>query len=148
MDRLKKKSLKALASDESKYGILLELNNAKDVKHELVSHLVHNVGKDPAFATENDWFFALASLLRGIISERYINTQRLCHTKNPRRIYYLSMEWLLGSSLKKHLLDFDIMDITRKALADLGQDLLPGGAERVLSFLATQIHLMRERASP
>ncbi len=117
------KSLTALVDEESKYGFLLELNNATDVKKALVSYLVHTVGKDPALAGPNDWLFALASVLRGLLSERYINTMRERREKQPRRVYYLSMEWLLGGSLKKHLLDLDILDITREALAELGQDL-------------------------
>lgn len=117
------KSLTALADVESEYGFLLELNNAADVKKALVNYLVHTVGKDPALAVPNDWLFALASVLRGLLSERYINTMRERRKKNTRRVYYLSMEWLLGGSLKKHLLDLDLLDITREALAELGQDL-------------------------
>ena len=117
-----KSSLEALSEDERKYNFLLDLNDAESVKKALVSHLVHTVGKDPELADDNDWFFALASMLRGLLSERHINTMRDCRQKNPRRVYYLSMEWLLGSSLRKNLLDFGIMDITREALSELGRD--------------------------
>lgn len=117
------KSLTALVDEESEYGFLLELNNAADVKKALVNYLVHTVGKDPALAGPNDWLFALASVLRGLLSERHINTMRERRVKQPRQVYYLSVEWLLGGSMKKHLLDLDIMEITREALSELGQDL-------------------------
>ncbi len=117
------KPLAALVDDERQYGFLLELNSAADVKKALVGHMVHAVGKDPALAEPNDWLFALAFVLRGLLSERFINTMRERRAKQPRRVYYLSMEWLLGGSMKKHLLDLDILDITREALAELGQDL-------------------------
>ena len=120
---MQSKSLTALVDEEQKYGFLLELNSSADVKKALINYLVHTVGKDPALAGPNDWLLALASVLRGLLSERYINTMRERRAVSPRRVYYLSMEWLLGGSLKKHLLDLDIVDITRDALAELGQDL-------------------------
>lgn len=118
-----KTSLTSLAGGDSRDDFLLKYDDAEALKGLLVTYMVHSVGKDPAYATRYDWFYALSFLLRGILSERYINTARSEFANDTRRIYYLSMEYLLGRSLSKNLLDLGIFDIARDALSEFGQDL-------------------------
>jgi len=99
------------------------LSNVDDVKSALIAMIAQSVGKDPAFATKQDWFYALSFMLRGILSQRYIKDTRRQFIEDPRRIYYLSMEYLPGRSLIKNLLALGLHDITRTALKELGQDL-------------------------
>ncbi|PLX40116.1 MAG: glycogen phosphorylase, partial [Hyphomicrobiales bacterium] len=117
------KSLTTLAGVNSQDNFLLKYDDLDSIKGLLITYMVHAVGKDPAYATRHDWFYALSFMLRGILSERYINTARSEFANDTRRVYYLSMEYLLGRSLSKNLLDLGIFDIARKALSDLGQDL-------------------------
>ncbi len=102
------------------------LNKFKDVdtaKQTLVNTMIHSVGRDPRRATRRDWFFALAEILRGVLTERSIRTARTHSKKDVKRVYYLSMEYLIGRSLWKVLLDLGISDVVRRALDDFGFDL-------------------------
>ena len=102
---------------------LIDVGSPAAIKHALISTLVHDVGKDPNSATTREWFYALAYLVRGILSERRIATKRRQENSKARRVYYLSMEYLLGRSLVKSLIDLDMMANSRTALAELGVDL-------------------------
>jgi len=116
-------SLMALTDDVLGDETISELSNVESVKQGLIAMVAQSVGKDPAFATKQDWFYALGFMLRGLLSQRYIKTTRSQFINDPRRVYYLSMEYLPGRSLIKNLLDLDLLDITREALGELGQDL-------------------------
>lgn len=116
------KPLTALLDPKKQADYLIDLEDAAAVKRAIISYLVHSVGKDPAYATQNDWFYALAFMIRGVLSERYINTTRERYGQNAKQVYYLSMEYLLGRSLTKNLIDLNLLEFTREALADVGQD--------------------------
>ena len=116
------KPLPALLDPQAQSDYLIELGSTADVKRAVINYLVHAVGKDPAYATPHDWFYALAFMVRGVLSERYINTTRQRYGKNVKRVYYLSMEYLVGRSLTKNLIDLDLLKQTRSALAEVGQD--------------------------
>jgi len=113
----------AMADDVLGDDYITNLSTVESVKEALATMIAQSVGKDPAFATKQDWFFALAFMLRGLISQRYIKSTRAQFIEDPRRIYYLSMEYLPGRSLVKNLLHLDLYDITRQALDELGQNL-------------------------
>ncbi|MCW9039819.1 MAG: glycogen/starch/alpha-glucan phosphorylase [Rhodospirillales bacterium] len=99
------------------------LSNVESMKEALISMIAQSVGKDPAFATKQDWFYALGFMLRGLLSQLYIKNTRTQFIEDSRRVYYLSMEFLPGRSLIKTLLDLDLLNVTREALDALGQDL-------------------------
>ncbi|MCB1503745.1 MAG: glycogen/starch/alpha-glucan phosphorylase [Hyphomicrobiaceae bacterium] len=115
------KPLPALLDPQTQSDYLIELDDVPSVKRAIIYYLVHAVGKDPAYATPNDWFFALAFMIRGVLSERYINTTRQRYGQNVKRVYYLSMEYLVGRSLTKNLIDLHLLEHTRAALAEVGQ---------------------------
>ena len=50
-------------------------------------------------ATQRDWFEAFARTLRDVLSQRWIQTAETYDRKNPKHVYYLSMEFLIGRSL-------------------------------------------------
>ncbi|MCB2101960.1 MAG: glycogen/starch/alpha-glucan phosphorylase [Rhodobacterales bacterium] len=102
--------------------LLPDLSDAEAMRKALVHYMIHNVGRDPDYATRRDWFYALAYLVRGVLSERYIRSGRRLHESNAKRVYYLSMEYLIGRSLTKQLIDLGMMDTVRQVMTDLGQD--------------------------
>jgi len=101
---------------------LIDIKDEKSIRDGLLSYMVQHVGKDPAFASPRDWFYAVAYLVRGILSDRYIRTGRIIYDKDVKRVYYLSMEYLIGRSLTKQLLDLGLYDRMRKVLEDFGCD--------------------------
>ena len=92
--------------------------DAESTKCALVNTMIHTVGKDPGRATKRDWFFALAHLLRGALTEKNIRTARTHYKKDVKRVYYLSMEYLIGRTLTKVMTDLGVCDVVRDALAD------------------------------
>ncbi len=111
-----------------------KLSDAESFKRALVSSLVHNVGEDPSKASNRDWFQALATLLAGVLNERNIRTAGSYSGKNVKKVYYLSMEHLIGRSLTKVIFDLGLHDVVTDGLEQLGlsfekiQDMEPDAA--------------------
>ncbi|CCG06712.1 glycogen/starch/alpha-glucan phosphorylase [Pararhodospirillum photometricum] len=101
----------------------IDFSDVQQIKRGLIASMVRVVGFDPDSAGPHDWFLALASLLRGHLSEQGMHTSRSQYGKDVKRVYYLSMEFLTGRRLMKHLLDLGIEPQVRAALTALGQNL-------------------------
>ncbi|MBE1236427.1 glycogen/starch/alpha-glucan phosphorylase [Phaeovibrio sulfidiphilus] len=101
----------------------LDFDNVEDVKTALVNTMIRVVGVDPQIASPREWYVTLAYLMRGHLSERGMHTARDQYGKDLKRVYYLSMEYLPGRRLMKHLLDMRIEPQMRAALACFKQDL-------------------------
>ncbi|MCC7168464.1 MAG: glycogen/starch/alpha-glucan phosphorylase, partial [Rhodospirillales bacterium] len=86
-------------------------------------HLVHTVGKDQVTCTPRDWYHALARTVRDLLVEMWMDSTRATYRGDVKRIYYLSLEFLIGRSLFNNLLNIGFLDICRQALADLKLDL-------------------------
>jgi starch phosphorylase len=90
------------------------------VKERIVKHLESRLAREPVSATPHDWFLANASALRDRILERFIKTQTAQHAANCRRVYYMSMEYLMGRLLRDNLNNCQMFDLNEKALRELG----------------------------
>lgn len=84
--------------------------------------LVRVVGKDPELATPRDWLHAVSYAIRERIIERRVVTRRQFADQDVKRVYYLSMEYLIGRMLEANLRNMGIFDATQAALQDLGVD--------------------------
>src|SRR5580692_10794579 len=73
------------------------LAGAEDALYE--RHLVFDNVVDAAAAGPRERFEAMARSVRDILSQRWIKTENTYINENPKRIYYLSMEFLIGRSL-------------------------------------------------
>jgi len=101
----------------------VDTQDADSIRRALIGYMVRVVGTDPRDAGPREWFLAVAHLLKGILSERGMSTSRAQYGQDARRVYYLSMEFLTGRRLMKHLLDFGLETQMREALTAVGQDL-------------------------
>ncbi|MFN3077104.1 MAG: glycogen/starch/alpha-glucan phosphorylase [Alphaproteobacteria bacterium] len=101
----------------------VDFTDIESIKRELTHFMVHVVGADPMYASKENWFYALAFLVRGLLSDDYIRSARTQFDRDTKRVYYLSMEFLTGRSLVKQLYDLKIHDSVKAALESLGQDL-------------------------
>ena len=68
-------------------------------------------------ADARDWFEALAGALRDLIGEQWLATKQRYERNRPKRLYYLSMEYLLGRSLKTNLVNLRLEPQVREMLA-------------------------------
>jgi glycogen phosphorylase len=86
-------------------------------------HLIFDYINDPAFSGERERYEALARSVRDVLTQRWLKTRQAYEKANPKRIYYLSMEYLLGRSLTNNvsnlLLEPVLQQAARGAEADL-----------------------------
>lgn len=93
------------------------------LKASFSSCLQYGLAKDQYTATSHDNFMALGMALRERLVERWIQTQQRYHKKNLKRVYYLSLEFLIGRLLGSYVLNLGLWDPTQKALEEFGLDL-------------------------
>ena len=89
----------------------------------LVAKLAYTVGKDPIVASSHDWYLATALTVRDRIVDRWFPSTRAIYAEKRKRVYYLSLEFLIGRLLGDSLNNLGLTETMRSALADLGVDL-------------------------
>ena len=73
-------------------------------------------------ATSRDRFEALGSSLRDLLTQRWLKTQQVHDAANPKQVYYLSMEFLIGRTLVNNIINLGVNDWVEEDLAsDKGQ---------------------------
>ncbi|RME86802.1 MAG: glycogen/starch/alpha-glucan family phosphorylase, partial [Planctomycetota bacterium] len=82
-------------------------------------HLKYSLSLNPDEATQKDYFHALCLTIRDRLVERWIETQELYREQKVKQTYYLSMEYLMGRSLGNNILNLEIWDLCKQALAGL-----------------------------
>src|SRR5476651_2732935 len=87
------------------------------------SNRQYTLSKDQYTATMHDNFLALSLAIRDRLVERWINTQQGYHKKNVRRVYYLSMEFLIGRLMGNNMYNLGIEKHSTDALEELGLDM-------------------------
>jgi glycogen phosphorylase len=80
-------------------------------------HLVFDHVVTPEDADQRERFEAVARSLRDVLSQRWLLTQQTQDRANPKRVYYLSMEFLLGRSLANNILNLGVEDLVREDLS-------------------------------
>ncbi|WP_426142265.1 glycogen/starch/alpha-glucan phosphorylase [Pseudomonas sp. DWP3-1-2] len=89
----------------------------------VLAKLTYAVGKDPAHAFEHDWFEAVALAARDHMVEHWMDHTRQIYRKVQKRVYYLSLEFLIGRLLYDSLSNLGLLEIAREAMTELGVDI-------------------------
>ena len=101
-------------------------NPKVEVEHlrkEILANLIRNQAHQPQTATDHDWWTAVCLTTRDMILENACEMRRIHRDRNVRRVYYLSLEYLMGRLLENNLVNLGILDETRAAVKALGIDL-------------------------
>ena len=93
-----------------------------DIRRAVLERLVYAVGKDPEHAVLKDWSTALSLVVRDHIVDNWMPSTRRVYQTGQKRVYYLSMEFLIGRLLNDALHNLGIVDEVREAISDLGLD--------------------------
>ena len=89
----------------------------------VLTKLTYAVGKDPDHAFDHDWFEAIALAARDQMVDHWMDHTRRIYRKGQKRVYYLSLEFLIGRLLYDSLSNLGVLEIAREALSELGVDL-------------------------
>jgi starch phosphorylase len=98
-------------------------NTVAALKDAILHKLTYSVGKDPIAATDRDWFFAVALAVRDRVTNKWMESTRSAYAYNRKRVYYLSLEFLIGRLLFDALNNLGLTDAVRSAVRELGSDL-------------------------
>ena len=101
----------------------LSLPKLTPVKQALQNHLVFSSFKTSAVATPRDWYDVSAYTVRDHVVERWIKTAESYSKRDPKRLYYLSLEFLIGRMLTNAALNLGVKDELSNGLNALGQKL-------------------------
>ena len=89
----------------------------------VLAKLTYAVGKDPDHAFDHDWFEAIALATRDHLVDHWMDATRHSYRQGQKRVYYLSLEFLIGRLLVDSLSNLGLLEVAREALGDLGVDL-------------------------
>src|SRR5262245_29045387 len=87
-------------------------------------HLVFDSVVDPDTAGPRERFEAIARSVRDILAQRWVQTQKTYERENPKRVYYLSMEFLLGRSLANNIMNLLLDPVAQDAIKQKNLDWL------------------------
>ncbi|MBN6063101.1 glycogen/starch/alpha-glucan phosphorylase [Aggregatibacter actinomycetemcomitans] len=93
------------------------------LKKAIVYKLIFLIGRSPKEASQRDWLNATLYAVRDFVTEGWITTARRARVEGSRRVYYLSMEFLIGRTLSNAMIAEGLYEITRDALSELNVDL-------------------------
>jgi len=112
-DRKKQISVRGLAGVE----------NVADLKVNFNRHLHFTLVKDRNVATKRDYYFALANTVRDHLVGRWIRTQQHYYEKDPKRVYYISLEFYMGRTLQNTMVNLGLENACDEATYQLGLDM-------------------------
>jgi glycogen phosphorylase len=97
--------------------------SAEELKSAVLAKLTYAVGKTREVATPRDWFLAVTFATRDIIVGRWLESLNAVYTDGRKRVYYLSLEFLIGRLLFDALTNLGVAEPMTEALHELGVDL-------------------------
>ncbi|GFO60374.1 alpha-1,4 glucan phosphorylase [Geomonas silvestris] len=107
---------------EESNGIVEQLDQEMAIIKSFLEHLEYTLGKDKYSATKYDGFNALAYAVRDHLVERWLDTQQAYYNSDDKRVYYISMEFLMGRALGNSLINLGMYEDFKEAITSLGYD--------------------------
>ncbi|MCC0075154.1 MAG: glycogen/starch/alpha-glucan phosphorylase [Rhodobacter sp.] len=96
--------------------------SAIDLRAAILKHLEYSMGKDLAHASVYDMRMALTLAIRDKVIEPWFRATRATYAAQSKRVYYLSMEFLIGRLLEDAIMNLGLTEAAHGAVADLGHD--------------------------
>ncbi|OCT64966.1 hypothetical protein XELAEV_18041207mg [Xenopus laevis] len=102
---------------------IVGVENVAELKKGFNRHLHFTLVKDRNVATIRDYYFALAHTVRDHLVGRWIRTQQYYYEKDPKRTYYLSLEFYIGRTLQNTMINLGLQNACDEAIYQLGLDI-------------------------
>lgn len=97
--------------------------DTSSIRRSLANRLEYSAGKDFYTATDHDWLNSISYVVRDRLIERWMETMRSYYKADAKRVYYLSLEFLIGRTLTNGMLNLGIKDECEEALHEAGIEL-------------------------
>src|SRR6201984_296640 len=91
-----------------------------EIKSAILTKLRLAIGRDAGMATRHDWYKAAALALRDRIVHRWLLAEKKSYDAGRKRVYYLSLEFLIGRLFTDALNNMGLLPLFETALGDLG----------------------------
>ncbi len=98
-------------------------SDPKILADEIVERLTYRIGKDAKVAKPHDWLTATILVIRDRVIDRWMASTRKTYAEGGKRVYYLSLEFLIGRLMRDAVSNLGLMDEMREALNLLGVDI-------------------------
>ncbi len=98
-------------------------DDVASLRASILDKLTYSVGKSRVVATDRDWFVATALAIRDRVMDRWLASTDQTYQQGSKRVYYLSLEFLIGRLLSDVLNNLGLTDVVRTALGLLDVDL-------------------------
>uniref|UniRef100_A0A8C1RGZ5 Alpha-1,4 glucan phosphorylase n=1 Tax=Cyprinus carpio TaxID=7962 RepID=A0A8C1RGZ5_CYPCA len=102
---------------------IVGVENVAELKQGFNRHLHFTLVKDRNVATPRDYYFALAHTVRDHLVGRWIRTQQFYYEADPKRVYYLSLEFYMGRALQNTMINLGLQNACDEAIYQLGLDM-------------------------
>lgn len=99
------------------------INDPVHLKNEILAKLAYSVGKDPVSANSSDWLTATILVVRDHIVDRWMATTRENYRAEKKRVYYLSLEFLIGRLMRDAVNNLELTSGLQQALSELNVDI-------------------------
>ena len=100
------------------------------LRDDILRHLTYSLGKDPAHAVTFDWRMALSLSVRDQIVERWFQSTRKTYAEQAKRVYYLSMEFLIGRMLQDAIVNLRPPPVSSEDILAKLENLNPGYSKK------------------
>ena len=105
-------------------GVEVEVSAIEPITaDEILAALRYRVGKNESVATGHDWLDATAKVIRDRLIDRWIASTKQSYERGDKRVYYLSLEFLIGRLLRDAIGNLGLAESIRSSLASLGVEL-------------------------
>jgi starch phosphorylase len=98
-------------------------NRPEILAEEIIERLTYRIGKDVKVAKPHDWLTASILVIRDRIIDKWMESTRKVYKTGDKRVYYLSLEFLIGRLMRDAVSNLGVMTELRDALASLGVDI-------------------------
>ena len=102
---------------------VLATSDPETLAAEILRALKYRVGKDMTVATPYDWLTAAIQVVRDRIIDQWISSTKEAYDRREKRVYYLSLEFLIGRLMRDAFSNIGLLDDMRVALKSLGVEI-------------------------